>query len=55
MATTVTPTGQPYVDRLERLWGEREGLLGWITTTDHKRIGILYFYTTFVFFLLGGI
>ncbi|HEY7782108.1 MAG TPA: cytochrome c oxidase subunit I [Ktedonobacterales bacterium] len=27
----------------------------WITTTDHKRIGILYIYTAFTFFLAGGI
>ncbi len=27
----------------------------WITTTDHKRIGNLYFVTSFVFFLLGGV
>jgi cytochrome c oxidase subunit I len=27
----------------------------WVMTTDHKRIGILYLVTTFVFFLLGGI
>src|SRR3979411_2695816 len=27
----------------------------WITTTDHKRIGIMYLVTTFVFFGLGGI
>src|SRR5437588_6087178 len=27
----------------------------WVLTTDHKRIGILYMVTTFVFFLLGGI
>ena len=26
----------------------------WMTTTDHKIIGHLYFYTTFAFFLLGG-
>ena len=30
------------------------GLLGWLTTTDHKRIGISYMVTAFVFFLLGG-
>ena len=30
------------------------GWLGWISTTDHKRIGILYLVATFVFFLLGG-
>jgi cytochrome c oxidase subunit I len=27
----------------------------WITTTDHKRIGIMYLVTTFVFFILGGV
>ncbi len=27
----------------------------WLTTTDHKKIGILYLVTTFVFFGLGGI
>ncbi len=29
--------------------------LDWLTTTDHKKIGILYMVTTFVFFLLGGV
>ncbi|MDH5549258.1 MAG: cytochrome c oxidase subunit I, partial [Gemmatimonadota bacterium] len=27
----------------------------WVTTTDHKRIGILYGVTAFAFFLLGGL
>src|SRR5205085_7949344 len=27
----------------------------WITTVDHKRIGILYLTTSFTFFLIGGI
>src|SRR5207249_1084627 len=27
----------------------------WITTTDHKRIGLLYFWTAFCFFLVGGL
>ena len=31
------------------------GLISWLTTTDHKRIGILYMVTTFVFFILGGV
>src|SRR2546428_4160468 len=26
----------------------------WLTTTDHKRIGLLYFWTAFGFFLVGG-
>ena len=31
------------------------GLWSWLTTVDHKRLGILYFVTTFGFFLLGSI
>src|SRR5436305_1194392 len=31
------------------------GLLAWIKTTDHKKIGILYIATSLVFFLVGGI
>ncbi len=55
MATVVTPRGQPHVDRLDRIWSERPGILGWLTTTDHKRIGILYFFTSLAFFGAGGI
>jgi cytochrome c oxidase subunit 1 len=33
---------------------EPRGWLSWVTTTDHKRIGIMYLVLTFVFFLLGG-
>jgi cytochrome c oxidase subunit 1 len=35
--------------------GEKTGLWSWITTVDHKRIGILYGATAFAFFLMGGI
>src|SRR5579859_4504040 len=31
-----------------------EGFWGWITTIDHKRLGILYGVSAFVFFLIGG-
>src|SRR5690242_18849356 len=30
-------------------------VLGWITTTDHKRIGILYLISSLGFFVVGGI
>src|SRR2546427_567121 len=29
------------------------GLKSWLTTTDHKRIGLLYFWTAFAFFHAG--
>src|SRR5262249_25891679 len=34
---------------------EAGGLVGWLTTVDHKRIGILYGAPDFVFFLIGGL
>ena len=33
--------------------GKYKGLLGWLTTTDHKRIGLMYFYSMMTFFLAG--
>jgi cytochrome c oxidase subunit 1 len=33
----------------------RQWLWGWLTTVDHKRIGILYGCSAIIFFLLGGI
>ncbi|MBP9202022.1 MAG: cbb3-type cytochrome c oxidase subunit I, partial [Gemmatimonadales bacterium] len=34
---------------------EATGLWSWITTVDHKRIGIMYGLTAFLFFLIGGL
>ncbi|MEP7226582.1 MAG: cytochrome c oxidase subunit I [Gemmatimonadales bacterium] len=50
MATRVLDQHQAHVAH-----GEKTGLWSWITTVDHKRIGILYGATAFFFFLLGGI
>jgi cytochrome c oxidase subunit 1 len=33
----------------------RTGVVTWLTTTDHKRIGVLYMLTAFGFLLVGGI
>ena len=30
-------------------------IIDWATTTDHKKIGVMYVVTSFIFFLLGGI
>jgi cytochrome c oxidase subunit 1/cytochrome c oxidase subunit I+III len=30
-------------------------VLGWLTTTDHKRIGLMYLFATLGFFLAGGV
>jgi cytochrome c oxidase subunit 1 len=46
------PRPQITVDRVPKAGG---GFTDWVTTTDHKKIGILYLYTTFIFFIIGGI
>src|SRR3954468_21464361 len=33
----------------------RPGLYEWLTTTDHKKIGIMYVINSFLFFLIGGL
>jgi cytochrome c oxidase subunit I+III len=50
-ATTVAEV----VPQLEETWRHEPGLLGWIRSVDHKRIGTRYFITAFVFFLLAGL
>jgi cytochrome c oxidase subunit 1 len=50
MATTTAPATAP-----ARAHAPAEsGLWSWITTVDHKRIGMLYGVTAFTFFLIGG-
>ncbi len=34
---------------------EKTGLWAWITTVDHKKVGILYGTSAFIFFLIGGL
>jgi cytochrome c oxidase subunit I len=40
---------------LRRPTGYTKGVWGWMTTVDHKKIGIMYSATAFLFFLLGGL
>jgi len=47
--TATDPAGSAHVEA-----PRAAGLLGWLTTTDHKKIGISYMVTAFGFFLLGG-
>jgi cytochrome c oxidase subunit 1 len=44
-----------HADQVPSVHAEKRGLWSWITTVDHKRIGILYGATAFIFFLMGGI
>lgn len=50
MATTAVP--MPRVRERMTWW---EWLWSWITTVDHKRIGIMYVLTALLFFVVGGV
>ena len=52
MAAISTPMPRT---RFAARWDKKRGVLGWITTVDHKKIAIMYLYTTFFFFLVGGV
>src|ERR687898_387287 len=54
MAAITQPIPRPEVIAREAR-PEPTGFTSWFTTTDHKRIGILYLWTVLVFFILGGV
>jgi cytochrome c oxidase subunit I len=53
-ATAPVTRARPHIlaRRVER---EDRGWTSWITTVDHKKLGILYIATCMVFFVLGGV
>jgi cytochrome c oxidase subunit 1 len=52
-----TPTAAPALPEVvtHAVERERTGWTSWVTTTDHKRIGIMYLVLTFAFFIIGGV
>ena len=51
-ALLTRPRPQIIAHEVER---PRRGWTAWLTTTDHKRIGIMYLATVLVFFVIGGV
>src|SRR5678815_827977 len=43
--------GEPDVDYIRK----SKGLMSWLITLDHKRIGIMYLISVFVFFVFAGV
>lgn len=41
--------------RLRATWEGKTGWRGWIATVDHKRIGLRYIVTAFLFLIIGGV
>src|SRR5579883_2525368 len=56
MAAITQPSSRPLIPTgLLRRPTSTKGVWGWMTTIDHKRIGVLYGVTAFIFFLVGGV
>ncbi|MHB8620234.1 MAG: cytochrome c oxidase subunit I [Chloroflexota bacterium] len=53
MAAVVAPAPGAFPKEIEH--SATNTWLSWLTTVDHKRIGILYLWTSFFFFIVGGI
>ncbi len=49
------PIGSAGEIRLHELWESARGWRGWLSTVDHKEIGLRYLVTAFIFLLMGGI
>jgi cytochrome c oxidase subunit 1/cytochrome c oxidase subunit I+III len=41
--------------RLMQLWKSEDGLVGWVSSVDHKAIGLRYIVTAFAFLIAGGL
>jgi cytochrome c oxidase subunit I len=54
VAERAATDGRPEI-AMRGLRDRPSGWLSWLTTTDHKKIGIMYLYATFLFFILGGV
>jgi cytochrome c oxidase subunit 1/cytochrome c oxidase subunit I+III len=49
------PIGSAAEMRLTELWESAPGWRGWLSTVDHKTIGMRYLVTAFIFLLMGGV
>jgi cytochrome c oxidase subunit I len=49
------PIGSAAEIHLAHLWESAPGWRGWLSTVDHKAIGLRYLVTAFIFLLMGGI
>src|SRR5665213_3620006 len=53
--TTVKPSVAAGFEPATRRRSRGQTVVRWVTTTDHKVIGNLYFITSFAFFMIGGL
>jgi cytochrome c oxidase subunit I len=55
IATTVIDPAPPHSPTLEAIWHTEPGLIGWLSSVDHKEIGKRYLVTAFLFLVAGGL
>ena len=54
MADAIAMNGNPGADAHADYLDYPKGLLSWLTTVDHKRIGLMYMWSVLFFFFVGG-
>ncbi|HEY8948267.1 MAG TPA: cytochrome c oxidase subunit I [Rhizomicrobium sp.] len=53
--TVSTERNEALAEKLKRLWETEPGIAGFLSTVDHKEIGIRYIITAFAFLIAGGL
>ncbi len=53
MASVATTADHAHHDHHENFLSKK-GLMSWLASVDHKRIGLLYLYTGLIAFIVGG-
>ncbi|HEX2700674.1 MAG TPA: cytochrome c oxidase subunit I [Acidimicrobiales bacterium] len=53
--TLVEERPEAHEEAVETIWQDAPGLAGFFSSVDHKRIGMRYIYTAFVFFFIAGV
>jgi cytochrome c oxidase subunit 1/cytochrome c oxidase subunit I+III len=51
----ITPPDSTIAEKLKALWEGEGGIAGWLSTVDHKKLGLRYIATSFLFLIAGGI
>src|SRR4029078_10770840 len=47
--------GERSDEELDEIWEDPPGIPGFFNSVDHKRIGLRYLYTSFIFFFIAGL
>ena len=55
MAYTTTDENTPGAPPQKNYLNAEAGIWSWLTTIDHKRIGVMYLFSTIFFFMIGGL